>query len=145
MARSYTGSLVTTLSSEYTDAMLAGYVIAALPAFSGPFILGITTAEYHQSENHKTTSLRQFEYYFAHPVPEGDCYTMNWVEHYVLDNGSPDVDTPRTYTWDGITPPDYDPDDPTTWPVTPTYQPDVTPTYGTISITEIEFACTGCE
>lgn len=141
-----TGESTESLSSEYTDALLFTDTAAAVPAYSGSFTQGVSTAFNDFSTNHLTLTLRKMEYYLAHKIPLiGTCYKLEWVERFTPDGGGMPVDTPRSYTWDGVTPSGYDPNDPDTWPVTTTYDAGFPSDEGVISIADTVATCKGCE
>lgn len=141
-----TGTATETLSDEYTTTDLFTYTAAAVPAFSGPFIdTGESTTLTHISADETACSIRDMQYILVHKIPgNGSCYKLAWDEILTPEVGSPSISRSLTYTWDGVTPGDYDPDDPATWPGTIVYEPGHPSVNGHIVIGNIVTSCEGC-
>jgi hypothetical protein len=102
--QNFTGVATTTLSEEYTTALLVSDVEAAIPAFSGAFsTLGSGTAFFDITTNELTATKRALEYKFELPALVALGYTtyrLDWVERFTPEGGSPS-DTAKFYNWDG--------------------------------------------
>lgn len=103
------GSVVETLSSEYTTAQLDSDVDAAIPAFSGSYSSGTCSgAYYNKTTDELTISKRGMQYKFTLPDLStwgigGGYYTysISWVERFTPTGGGSPTDTVKCYQWDG--------------------------------------------
>jgi hypothetical protein len=89
------------LSDEYTTAQLIAAVDAALPAYSGSFNTGTTSAIYTVLTDETQVAKRGFEYKFVLPDLTGcTSYRLDWT----MDFTSGGITTPVAmyYVWDGI-------------------------------------------
>jgi hypothetical protein len=122
-----TGSFIATFSSEFTDAML--FLRHPVPAFDETDEFAETLPYGLFVFNGVTLARAESEYKFSFPVPgNGICYRIKWyvVTEALTPAGLRDYAVEHTYealsfTWDGDVPEDYDVEDSTTWPTSPTY------------------------
>ncbi len=145
---SATGSKVVTnqqtWTNEYTTPMLEANTVAALPSFGalqtygGTSFNSIASAALSMDQSHYV--MEAGEYQFAHPVPASGQYTITWNETFVPDGGSP-VSTPKSYTWNGVIPPGYDPANMSTWPTSPLYSVSAPSSNGQVNVDTIVGSC----
>jgi hypothetical protein len=97
-----TGSQVSTLSNEFTTALLVSDTLAAIPAFSGSYSAGAATALYDLTTDQLTASLRSLQYKFTLPTLTGYVsYRIEWQEVFTPAVGGP-TSVAKSYTWDGV-------------------------------------------
>lgn len=151
---------VFTLSGEITESDIRDDAIELMGPLgeltSACSLAGAIIASLSYSEDRKTCFVKSGKYGFRHPVPaavpfrcggspgggSAPCYRITWDRIFTPVDGDP-VTTPMTYTWDGVTPDDYDVDDPTTWPKVE-HTEDVPSEEGAVTLDNVEFHCTGC-
>ena len=112
--------LTETLSDEYTTDLLKSNTVAALPAYDDDW--NDTAGSYaNLSSDELTYAIRESRYRIRFKIPKvgfGTCYKLTWVERFTPEGGGDPVDTPRNWQWSsGDVPEDYDPDDPSTYPI----------------------------
>jgi hypothetical protein len=96
------GSLVETLSDEFSTSMLSGDVDAAMAALAWSGWGGTCEAYLNISADELTITKREFQYKFTLPtLGAGLCYQITWVERFTPEGGGSPTDTARTYDWDG--------------------------------------------
>lgn len=151
------GTLTRELSNEYTTAQVRTDMIAAIaePGDLASCSSSAIIASYSLSSDELTASGKKGKYGWQHPVPPRiprrcdeagggpACFRITWDRTFTPVSGAPEV-TPMTYTWDGVTPSGYNPADKTTWPRTTEYTEDVPTTPGVVTISNVQFFCTGC-
>lgn len=105
--------------SEYTTALLKTDLSSALSEVSyTSFAVGAPVAALAISSDELDGLAEESIYKIRHKTPKiggGRCYQVQWVARFTPEEGEPS-DTEGLYTWDGVTPEDYDPSDPETWP-----------------------------
>lgn len=84
-----TNSVTTTLSNEYTTALLKTNAVAALPSYDNDW--NDTAGSYaNLSTDEVTYSIRDARYRFRFKIPKvgfGLCYRVNWVERFIPEAG----------------------------------------------------------
>lgn len=94
-----------------------------------------------------------FYYTFAFKIPKvgfGRCYSLTWTERFIPDDPGDPIDVEKNWQWaPGDIPADYNPDDPSTYPITHDGEvPYFTPTdhgiTGTIQIINVNAVCRSC-
>ena len=97
-----TGSFVITNDDEFTTALLESDVDSFMPAFSGSYTSGASTALHDLTSDELTMTKRALQYKFTLPTLTGfSAYQIDWIERFTPVVGSV-VDTPKTYNWDGV-------------------------------------------
>jgi hypothetical protein len=125
--------------------MLIAYVESSLPDWPEAYTAAPLIAYRDLSDDELTYTIARVRYRFRFPVPKSSrCYKVSWNEHFVPEDGSDAIDTPRAFTWDGEIPDDYDPDDELTWPLSPEFELLEGGVDGITTITDIEVVCSGC-
>ena len=130
----WSGVPTSTLSSEYTTALLTSDAVAAVGSYTGfaTGTVGVTPiASFDLDGDELTASVKEGEYYFLLPTLTGaSCYKLEWNETFTPESGSPTT-TARSYLWNG------------TDTVTSTRSISVPGTQGTTTITDLvaSFAC----
>lgn len=128
----YIGTATNTLSDEYSTLMLEGFVDAALPAFSGDFNAGTSTALFDLSSDEVTCTKRgvQYKLQWAQSLTaiRASCYKIEWAEVFTPESGSV-VTTSRSYLWNGS---DTE---------TPVYTINPPATQGSVAVTAITTSC----
>jgi hypothetical protein len=147
------GTITIDLSSEYTTAQLKTNTVAALPAYDDDW--NDTPGSYaNLSTDELTYSIRESRYRLRFKIPKvgfGTCYFATWVERFTPEGGGTPTDTPRNWQWaEGDIPDDYDPDDPTTYPIAGEsgngyFELPVPTADGTATVEDIEVFCRNCE
>jgi hypothetical protein len=87
---------------------------------------------------------------FKFPIPVvrarlGTCYKITWKKRTTPIGGGAPTDEDLEWQWDGEIPEDYDPEDSSTWPISPTYYYPTPADGGTISIVDVLAECSDCE
>lgn len=139
-----TSTSSTTYTSIYSDALLISTTVAALPSWGEipPCGSGSGSTELSSAElSGITYSIMQSKYQFCFPVPVSGCYKITWNSVFTPDGGGTPTTTPMSFIWDGTPPPDYNPDDTTTWPVSDIYEQDQPDSNGVVTIANIVASC----
>jgi len=140
------------LSDEYTTGELIASVLAALPAWDNDW--NDTAGSYYDlTSDELTNSIRESRYRFRFKIPKvgsGTCYMITWLEVFTPEEGDP-AETEMCAIWDGNIPEDYDPDDPSTYPIigdgaNPYFEVPIPATNGTTTVDpdSIVAVCRGC-
>lgn len=136
-------------SDEYSTDALITDTLAALPAFDDDWD-DTSGSSRNLTTNELTFSVREAKYRFRFQIPTSrkrvnTCYVLEWVERFTPLGGGAATDTPKTWTWDGTIPEDYDADDSATWPLSPEYTISIPEANGTTTVAELEAICDECE
>jgi hypothetical protein len=139
------GGTTTTYSDEYTDAEFEADVVASLPAWGTLPAFGtgvpVELASAELATDGSSYSILESRYQGAHPIPPAGYYKVTWVQRFTPDGGGAVVDSPESYIWNGVTPGDYNPTDPTTWPTTPVFEVDAPATNGEVTFVNLVVSC----
>lgn len=144
LACTETTSSVLTYTNEYTTDQLKTDAVAQLPAW-GAFDSGsaycseIASAELNPSGS--SYSIQEGKYFFLFQIPNSFQYQISWVEVFIPDSGSGVIQTPRTFSWTGGFPHDYNPATSSTWPVSPTYELDAPDSNGVWQLASMSYSC----
>lgn len=119
-------------SNPYTTPTLKSDTLADLPE---DFPNTTAGSYYNLTSDERTFNVREGEYQFKFEIPTtrkriNQCYKLEWIERFTPLTGDP-VDTPKSWTWDGEVPEDYDEDDASTYPLTPWFSVAIPTTNGT--------------
>ncbi len=140
-------SATASLSDEYTTSALETNTINALPAWGDMGAFGYSMpgeiAGTSLAGNETSFSVSDGKYMFAIPPSPTGYFLLSWTQRFTPDGGGAPTDSPMSYTWDGTIPPDYNPDDMTTWIQTSIYEVDHPATAGGISLINITINCGG--
>lgn len=132
---------VETLEEEYTTEMLISGMSSSMPDFDDDWDDGSPSASFNLSENENDVSASKSKYKGRfQPTPTG-CFFVRWIERFTPEGGGEPVDTPKEFTWNGVVPGDYDPEDPETWPETPVYNLDIPAADGIVTVVDVESTC----
>lgn len=134
------------LSLEYTTDDLTDQVFGALP---DDYPNSTSGSYYNLTEDELSLSIRESKYWWAFPTPitrnrPNPCYKIEWTERFTPLVGDT-VDTPMSWTWDGVIPEGYDPDDSDTWPITPEFLIAIPSANSTTTVVDVIHSCDDCE
>lgn len=108
----------TTYADEFTTAALLTYATSQLPAFPDTWDDTVGGSSAYTSEDNKTRTLSKSRLRFlltSDPIA-GMCIKVSYVIRWTPVTGDP-VDTPQCFIATTSISEDYDPDNPSTWPV----------------------------